>query len=61
MKRCVTCGMQQERWRDKGGREKTNIDPISGKCIDCLAKDKGVKPDESQPFDAKQAAANDSE
>jgi hypothetical protein len=39
VKRCIDCGAQQERWRDKqSGQEKTNLDPVSQRCLDCLAK-----------------------
>jgi hypothetical protein len=34
---CVTCGTEEDR-RRVNGRELVNINPLSGQCIDCLAR-----------------------
>lgn len=57
---CVTCGVPQARWRDRSGVEHTNINPLTGECLDCLVTSvRGSQPPplEDAEFDAKQAQA----
>lgn len=34
---CAACGTAESRWT-VGGREYTNINPLTGECVDCTAK-----------------------
>jgi hypothetical protein len=32
---CIDCGIREERRREQG-RDEVNLDPVSGRCVQCL-------------------------
>jgi hypothetical protein len=36
MRVCPDCGVDEVRTSDRFGRQSTNLDPISGRCVNCL-------------------------
>jgi hypothetical protein len=62
MRACPSCGTLEER-RVVKGKETVNLDPISGKCIDCLSgavhtfRSRRVQPLAPAPVDARMAQA----
>lgn len=61
-RRCVDCGKAQER-HIVFGKETTNLDPISGKCLDCLAAHakQTPKPPSDDRFDVRLAQTGEKE
>ena len=57
MTACPDCGLPLA--RDAAGR--TNLDPVSGRCIQCLARAAKVKAMPQLPRDWQKAAAGDVE
>lgn len=63
---CPDCGAEEIRKADKQGRTtSTNLDPISGLCVDCLVKMHTTftsrRMPEALPFDGRAAAARNDE
>lgn len=76
MKTCPDCGLPEERKKDARGREVTNLEPLSGRCLGCLGREalkrhtfhsrredrKGQVIDTKDlPFDGRAAAARNDE
>lgn len=61
MRACPDCGEPESRRKDEQGRWLLNLDPVSGKCIKCLAGSVRAKPmPVVQEYDwAKKAAGDD--
>jgi hypothetical protein len=58
---CPNCGTAERRWLEKG-RQRMNLSPITGQCVDCLAAlAREMAPPVDEPvFDPKaEAARND--
>ena len=61
MRACVDCGQPEDRRKDASGRPLLNLDPVSGKCIQCLVQSVQARPMPSpkDPIDWARKAAND--
>lgn len=57
---CPSCGLEEQRGVDAGGRPTVNLDPTTGLCVNCtVTAAMGPKsfPLEPAPFDGRAAAA----
>ena len=60
-RQCLWCGVPEQRWKDAGGQEHVNLNPLDGLCVSCLIEyAKGVQRPAVQGMtwrDHRQAAA----
>jgi hypothetical protein len=58
---CPDCGVAEDR-RIVGGRELVNLDPVTGRCVECLVRHaKRIVAAPAEPRDWQRAAAGDTE